>query len=33
MAAGVMELRNCTFDWTLDFALEGTVDMIVGDKT
>ncbi|HHV78543.1 MAG TPA: DUF861 domain-containing protein [Firmicutes bacterium] len=38
MAAGLMELRNCTFDWTLnyeevDFVVEGTLDIIVGDKT
>ncbi len=38
MTAGLMELRECTFDWTLnyeevDYVLEGTLDIIAGDKT
>ncbi|NPV71357.1 MAG: ethanolamine utilization protein EutQ [Firmicutes bacterium] len=38
MAIGLMELRECTFDWTLnyeevDYVLDGTLDIIVGDRT
>ncbi|MGE5484769.1 MAG: cupin domain-containing protein [Ignavibacteriales bacterium] len=38
MAAGLMELRDCTFDWTLnyeevDYVLEGTLDIITGRGT
>lgn len=38
IAVGLMELRDCTFDWTLtyeevDYVLEGTLDIIVGDQT
>ena len=38
MAAGLMEIRACTFDWELkyeevDFVLEGTLDIVVGGKT
>jgi ethanolamine utilization protein EutQ len=38
MALGLMEVRESTFAWTLnyeeiEYVLEGTLDIIVGDKT
>ncbi len=38
MAAGLMEIRDSAFDWTLnyeeiDYVLEGTLDIVVGDQT
>lgn len=37
MAVGLMEVRECTFDWTLnyeeiEYVLEGTLDIIVDGK-
>ncbi|HEY3367922.1 MAG TPA: cupin domain-containing protein [Symbiobacteriaceae bacterium] len=38
MAVGLMEVRECTFDWTLnyeeiEYVLEGTLDIIADGKT